>query len=221
MISQNLNKPEAIVYNKKWSDPNYSASNSGYTKYFQKFIQKYLGNKNIKLKILDVGCGDGYFCQEFIKMGYIVSGIDISIEALKIAKKNNPKGNFIIHDLSENLPFKDNYFDFIWCSEVLEHLLLPYFLLCEIKRVLQTNGKLFLTVPYHGLLKNIAIALFNYEKHYDPEYVHIRFFSIKSLSGIVNKAGFSINTINTCGSNLGIRDYFFPTNILLTAQKID
>ena len=48
----------------------------------------------------------------------------------------------------------------IWCSEVLEHLFAPLSVLVEIHRTLRPGGVALVTVPYHGLVKNIAIALF-------------------------------------------------------------
>jgi ubiquinone/menaquinone biosynthesis C-methylase UbiE len=115
------------------------------------------------------------------------------------------------------MPFDDASFDFIWCSEVLEHLFSPLAALKEIRRVLKPGGQFRCTVPYHGLLKNLGIALFAFERHYDPEYPHIRFFTKKSLKALVQRAGLNVTQVGACGSNLGLRDVLVKTNILLAA----
>jgi len=64
---------------------------------------------NLKIKnqdlLLDVGCGTGIFAEEF---NCIKIGIDPSIEMLK-----QGKNAFYIQACAENLPFKDNSFDFV------------------------------------------------------------------------------------------------------------
>jgi len=65
----------------------------------------------------------------------------------------------------------------------------------------------------------IGIALFAFERHYDPTYPHIRFFTKRSLSDLVERAGLKIESIGACGSNLGIRDWLVKTNILIAARR--
>lgn len=123
------------------------------------------------------------------------------------------------HDLTNPLPMEDNSIDIIWCSEVLEHLFSPLYVLEEMHRVLRAGGTILITVPYHGMLKNVAIALLAFERHYDPTYPHIRFFTKKSLSSLVTQAGMKIEHVGTCGGQFGLRDRLSPTNILLAAKK--
>ncbi len=52
-------------------------------------------NKN-KLNILDLGCGPGLYSEEFAKLGHSVTGIDISMESIKYAKKSAAKSNLDI-----------------------------------------------------------------------------------------------------------------------------
>ncbi|MBW2971002.1 class I SAM-dependent methyltransferase [Candidatus Woesearchaeota archaeon] len=60
-------------------------------------------------KLLDVGCGDGAYLHLF---NCDITGVDTSSELLKIAKKNNPKAGFVLAK-AEELPFKENSFDFV------------------------------------------------------------------------------------------------------------
>ena len=86
-------------------------------------------------------------------------------------------------------------------------------------RILKPNGRLLVTVPYHGRFKNILIALFNWDDHFVPSSPHIRFYTNRSLSRIVSAAGFHSNKIKTCGMGRPLRDLFVATNILLRATK--
>jgi hypothetical protein len=66
--------------------------------------------------------------------------------------------------------------------------------LAEISRVLRTGGQLLLTMPYHGLIKNLAVAAFNFERHFHVYGGHIRFFTTRSLKSALDDAGFELET---------------------------
>ncbi|WP_458411718.1 class I SAM-dependent methyltransferase [Schinkia sp. CFF1] len=81
--------------------------------------------------ILDVGCGNGVITNQLVDKYTRVCALDISEEALKYVKAEK-----VIGSIAE-LPFKDNEFDLILISDVLEHLPLPIFRkgIEELKRV--------------------------------------------------------------------------------------
>jgi len=79
-------------------------------------IQNYVKGKS-KLKILDVGCGDGYAVHGLNKLGHNAKGLDISKEAIKTAKKNF--GNFFIAKDLESFKTKEK-FDLIISIERVE-----------------------------------------------------------------------------------------------------
>jgi predicted SAM-dependent methyltransferase len=105
------------------------------------------------------------------------------------------------------------------CSEVLEHLFDPGFALREMQRVMAPGGRLLATVPYHGMVKDVLIALFKWDEHFVPTNPHIRFFTRKTLSQLAASAGFDQVQTTTCGMNRPLRDLIVATNILLTARK--
>ena len=85
---------------------------------------------NLKDKtILEIGGGNGYFSSELVKKG-ILTTLDISSHQLKY----NPAKDKINGTVYE-LPFKDNEFDIIFCSNLLHHLDNPINALNEMKRV--------------------------------------------------------------------------------------
>lgn len=98
-----------------------------------------------KGKALDVGCRDGYWSQKLMDKGYSVESIDVEphyAPAIKI-------------DVDNGLPYKNESFDLIWCSEVLEHLKDPGLVLAQMSKLLKKNGIIVLTVPnsYFWLMK--------------------------------------------------------------------
>ena len=87
------------------------------------------------------------------------------------------------------------------------------------QRVLAPGGRLLVTVPYHGVFKDVLIALFKWDEHFSPTNPHIRFFTRKTLSQLAASAGFVEIETTTCGMNKPLRDLIVATNILLKARK--
>jgi SAM-dependent methyltransferase len=114
-------------------------------KFFKKFLQKlglvYLNHyrKMIVLelsklidhnsKVLDFGCDDGRLSYELLKLRP-----DISIRGIDIQSHRNELIDKVMYD-GKKLPFKDNSFDCVFCSDVLHHCPDLKFSLEEIKRV--------------------------------------------------------------------------------------
>jgi ubiquinone/menaquinone biosynthesis C-methylase UbiE len=169
--------------------------------------------------ILEVGCGDGSFTKSLAEYSWDVTAVDISAAQIEQNARAYPEVRFLQHDVAQPLPFADDSFHVIWCSEVLEHLFDPGFALREMHRVMTPGGTLLVTVPYHGLFKDVCIALFKWDEHFTPTNPHIRFFTRNTLSQLAAGAGFVDLETSTCGMNKMMRDLFIATNILLKAGK--
>lgn len=100
--------------------------------------------------ILDVGCGEGFTLERLRKqkIGERLEGIDYLKTAIDIGKKEHPK-LILKHGTAYALPYKDNTFDVVICSEVLEHLEHPEKALEELRRV--TKKYAVLSVPNEPL----------------------------------------------------------------------
>lgn len=144
---------------------------------------KNLIPRDPNLKILDFGCGKGAITEEIIKINprIYITGVDISSKAINVIKKKIKTHEFIRINNEQKLPFKSNTFDFILALDVIEHIYDTELILKELQRVLKKNGKILISVPYHGIMKNIILSLFFFEKVFDPIGPHIRFFTSKSL----------------------------------------
>ena len=98
-------------------------------------------------KILDVGCGTGFFAAEFSKAGAKVSGIDVGEELLVIARKNAPKAEFKSAS-AEALPFGNEIFDKVVFVLALQNMADMKKAVSEAARTLKSGGKIFLVLNH-------------------------------------------------------------------------
>jgi len=116
-----------------------------YTKYKGKKIASLLHNINGKTA-LNVGCGGKLHkltSKPYFDQGYDMIGVDISEEYLKEFTQT-----FDTDGISANamaLPFKNNHFDLVNFTDIIEHLHHPFLGLTEAQRVLKKNGIIILT----------------------------------------------------------------------------
>ncbi|MEN8120730.1 MAG: class I SAM-dependent methyltransferase [Bacteroidota bacterium] len=115
-------------------------------------------------KVLDIGCGTGRLTRILSQNGGIVSGIDISEQMLKIARKNDPKSNYQIYIANRAFPFKDDSFDFITSNLVLEHVEDLLFFFGEIVRISKKTSVIYISAMHPAMLLKGTQANFK-----DPE----------------------------------------------------
>lgn len=101
--------------------------------------------------VLDVGCGTGGYCIGASREGADVYGIDIDSKAIEICRLKAsvhklPAERFTV-SASENLPFADNAFDFVYCNSVLEHVQDVKKTVSEMIRVVKKEGMIFIKIP--------------------------------------------------------------------------
>ncbi len=163
-----------------------------------KFVYDYLRN-NKKGKVLDVGSQSGGFCNELATIGHVPHGIEIMPKSIETARLQFPDIDFKLCDCEKEIPYPNKYFDYVLAGDVIEHLRDVDVFLNETNRVLKVGGKLILSTPMHNRIKNIYIVLFRFEKHFNPEFPHLRFFTLKSLREQLTKRKFEIQKIEYFG----------------------
>lgn len=148
-------------------------------------------------RILELGCGNGYFSNILSGLGHKVIGIDNSKSWIEIAKSNFPEITFIesdIYDLETRPEISGKHFDAVVALEVIEHLQYPKKMIRIAKTYLKDGGKLIMSAPFHGYLKNLAISLLNgWDRHIDvfSDCGHLRFFSVNTMKKMLEEDGFN------------------------------
>ena len=149
----------------------------GFTEESEKITMAMI-NENLKIggKILDVGCGDGRLLKQLNDIDRF--GLDISSDYLRSLSTEN-----ITLCLSrvEDMPYKDNYFDIITCTDVLEHVEDFNEALRNIVRVLKPGGLLLIRVPYR---EELGIY---FQEDYPYYFAHLRNFDENNLRLILEK----------------------------------
>jgi len=151
-----------------------------------------------KLKILDLGCGDGRLSAELVKKGHEVWGVDIFSGGIADAKQKGIKA--IEADIEEKLPFQDSSFDLVLILDVLEHLYDGESVMKEVHRILKKDGKTIISYPNQFDLRNRFNMLLGrgiihwshrkYKEVHAWEYGHIRFLLYKELEELLKVCGF-------------------------------
>lgn len=163
----------------------------------REIVKKYIDPINLpkNYKILDLGCGPGYFLDEMKQREYTdVTGVTLSPGDIKICED---KGHKIAkYDLSF-LPQKDGYFDesvdFIFLRHALEHSPYPIFSLMEYNRVLKQGGKMYIEVPAP-----------NCERMHEYNLNHYSILGENQLAALLTRCGFDIDYFNNLDFDIEI-----------------
>jgi len=163
---------------------------------FMPHVFALAGNLNPGARVLDVGCGNGFTCGEFLKRGCRVVGVDLSSQGIEAARRAHPGGRFEVLAADDALLERlgEAPFDLVVSTEVIEHLYSPRPYAHGCFQALRPGGRFICTTPYHGYFKNLVLALFNkWDRHADPLWDggHIKLWSHRTLSKLLTEAGFT------------------------------
>jgi methionine biosynthesis protein MetW len=161
-------------------------------------------------RVLDIGCGDGVLCSLLDgELGCAVCGADFSKVALERVKE---RGFPVVQvDIEKPLPFVDDSFDHVVCSEVLEHLFDPRAALKEMVRV--ASRSVVVTVPNVGfILDRLRLLIKGRFPVTDPG--HIRFWTRTDFIEMVDKLGFRVERVT--GTHFRPRFVHHPATLFAT-----
>jgi len=162
---------------------------------------------------LDVGCG--FSDRTDLSKGEYAFNPSIFGDDVVYIDLGKPKGtirkigNWVIADAS-NLPFRDESFEMVHASHVVEHLSDPEMFLDQVRRVLKKKGRVMVKVPNFISLNATR----------DPS--HLRVFSPFSLRRLLRKSGFKTHY----GANVGtkipyiLRVFLKAINVLLCDELV-
>jgi 2-polyprenyl-3-methyl-5-hydroxy-6-metoxy-1,4-benzoquinol methylase len=205
-----VNKPSEEELNKYYSEVLYQEpekQTSSYSINYSNEELTFIENKskkifdivqNIKNKsLLDVGCGEGYLSRFFLDLDYKVKALDYSDFAIK---NHNPttESCFIKGDVFKNLDsiIKDgDKYGIIVLNNVIEHVLDPKNVLDKIHKILDKDGVLVITAPndFSKLQEHLIKENFINEMNWIAPPVHLSYFTLETLSNLVEQSGYSIH----------------------------
>ena len=214
--------------------------------------------RNKDTKVLDIGCGEGRLLLLLNTLGLKTHGVDAYVFDGNNTE-DKPRGPLIrnyfeeknvlvrkMDVLKEKIPYPEDYFDLVICSEVIEHFHnSPKPCIQEMRRVLKGSGYVLLTTPNYASLKNRIKAILGHSNHcklkkyYDHEVSippnnefigHIREFTLKEMKNmfiwekykIIKAVTFDIPHKNVVLKMLKFVQYLGPkikNNILIIAKK--
>lgn len=196
-------------------------------------IEKRIRNSKDRreIKVLDIGCGTGKFITIPLgSLGVTILGIDTHLPSIEYARKRNPFENIQF----ECMPVEElagQQFDFIICSEVLEHLNEPMDMVKLIKKMLKMDGICIITIPNRynprEIEERVYRALCNKGINFLTQFLrsrndtlnteswHVQFFSYKDFRDLLEKCELSIIECENRSSFVG-----FFSNRILSSSKV-
>lgn len=173
---------------------------------FRRFLEELKKRKMTSGRILEVGCGYGYFLDEAKSFFSQRTGVDLSRDAGSHAERLSG-ARIHIGDVN-SLPSELNGYDVIVLINVIEHIYSPIEFLFSIKQRLKDGGKIVIATP------DIGSFWYKIMKRRWPSFKvpeHVAFYSGKTLKLLLQKTGF-INIQNIPFT------HFFPLGLI--AQKL-
>lgn len=166
-------------------------------------------------RILDVGCGNCWTHKLFDGSRVEHFGIDISDNALTRAEKKGVIVKKVDLD-SSPIPFEDQFFDLVLCSDIIEHTLYPENIVKEARRVLKDGGHLIVVVPNIAAWFNRILLLMGFfpwgvestatmelrDVFFHWNTGHMRTYTKRSITHVLELTGFQIQQYR--GANLNV-----------------
>lgn len=154
---------------------------------FYESILNYLDPQEGK-KLLDVGCGKGDLLRNAEQRNLITYGIDISDEAISLARKIAKHSTLQVGE-AESISYSSNFFDYITCLGTLEHFSDITKGVREMKRIAKDNARFCILVP------NSNFLLWKFKKHKGTEQPQELLLNLKEWKDILMRNGLDITAI--------------------------
>lgn len=174
--------------------------------------------------ILDIGCGNGDLGAVLKrKYGAEVWGIELNKKPALQAKEKLDRV-FIgpCEDFLDELPA--DYFDAIYCNDVLEHIFDPYDVLDRIKWKLSPNGVVISSIPnmrhYKTFKKLVLEKNWEYTESGIMDFTHLRFFTTKSIRKMYKDAGYDILIHKGINRTKSLMPYIYNIPLLFSAMDM-
>ncbi len=138
--------------------------------------------------VIDVGCGGGFVVEAMRRVGARTVGLDLSPPSIAYARRRFPECEFAC-GTAEDFARAGRTFDFIYCSEVMEHVPNPESFAAALAQLCRPGGYLFVTTPDIGHWR-VPKDLVSWNLVYPPQ--HVSYFTAKSLGLLLARHGFAL-----------------------------
>lgn len=194
-----------LVFQRRYGNPRHEL--------IDKALTRQLIQVSSRMSIVDIGCGTAdlglYIAQK--ASSAILTRIDINRDLLDSLREGQLGGIRIRNcqaDFSRRWPISTESQDMVVMGEVLEHSFHPRWLLREARRVLKPDGVVLITVPNSWHWLKIGRFLFRQTLEKEVFSEHIRYFSARTLLGLLRKEMFSIKMMEGFDLKWPFRDSF-------------
>lgn len=155
------------------------------------------------VRVLDLGCGTGFFLAELERKRPGAVGLDISHEMLLVSERYVPGARLVTAD-AERLPFRERAFDTVFCKGSLHHTRDHVRFLENCRRALSANGVLIMSEPCNDnfVIRWARAAMYHISPHFHPDD---KGFKKDELVALMRRAGFEL----TYAGRYGVLAYLF------------
>ena len=178
----------------------------------EQVVKQYIDPLNLKKdsKILDLGCGPGYFLDEMKSRGYTdVTGVTLSPGDIKICEdKGHTIKKYDLSFIPQSEGYYDESVDFIFLRHALEHSPYPIFSLMEYNRILKQFGKIYIEVPQPDC-----------DRKHEENLNHYSILGQNQLAALIVRTGFNIDKFENFEFDLEVTNAEFPEKSTKLREK--
>ncbi len=150
-------------------------------------------------RVLDLGCSGGRLAERLRKLGHTVTGVD----SIEIDGVRDRVDHFILGDLEHGIPSTvGTGYDVVIAADMIEHVSQPSVMLRQMMEIVAPDGEILVSTPNfaHWYPRaRVATGLFGYDRRGILDETHVRFFTRRSLLGLVRAIGLEVKELRYTG----------------------
>ncbi len=167
------------------ADPSYLREIVVYQKAAERILERLEPFRSEGPRLLEIGCGAGFFLEEAQRRGWDVHGIELSRWMVERASER-VAGDRVLQGSYDSELFRDSSFDVVVAVDVIEHVTDPGHLLRDVAARLRPGGIVYLVTPDSGSLPARMLG----ERWWYVQVPHLSYFSRPSMSRLLERTGF-------------------------------